>query len=53
MLEVMKKAYPKEFKTWETSLKKMIPSYGTELNRDSKLAQSNLAQTAKILKLRA
>ena len=53
MIEVLKKAYPKEFKTWESSLKKMIPSYGTDLNKDAKLASANLAQTAKTLKLKA
>jgi len=53
MIEVLKKAYPAEFKSWEHDLKKMIPSYGTELNKDSELAAKVLASTAKTLKLKA
>jgi malate dehydrogenase (quinone) len=53
MIEVLKKGFPKEFKTWEKSLKKMIPSYGTDLNKDAKAAKASLANTAKALKLKA
>jgi malate dehydrogenase (quinone) len=53
MIEVLKKGFPTEFKTWETSLKKMIPSYGTDLNKDAKAAKASLAATAKALKLQA
>ena len=53
MIEVLKKAYPTEFKSWEKELKKMIPSYGTDLNKDAKAAKANLAATAKALKLKA
>lgn len=53
MIEVLKKAYPNEFKTWEKELKKMIPSYGTELNKDAKAAKASLDATAKTLKLKA
>jgi malate dehydrogenase (quinone) len=53
MIEVLKKAYPAEFKSWEKELKKMIPSYGTDLNRDAKAAKTSLAATAKALKLKA
>jgi malate dehydrogenase (quinone) len=53
MLEVLKKGFPTEFKAWEKDLKKMIPSYGTELNKDAKLAKASLAQTAKNLKLKS
>lgn len=53
MLEVLKKGFPTEFKTWEKSLKKMIPSYGTDLNKDAKAAKASLASTAKALKLKA
>lgn len=53
MIEVLKKAYPTEFKTWEKELKKMIPSYGTDLNKDAKAAKASLAATAKTLKLQA
>ena len=53
MIEVLKKAYPTEFKTWEKELKKMIPSYGTELNKDAKAAKASLDATSKTLKLKA
>jgi malate dehydrogenase (quinone) len=53
MIEVLKKAYPTEFKSWEKELKKMIPSYGTDLNKDAKAAKENLSATAKALKLKA
>ena len=53
MIEVLKKAYPTEFPGWESKLKEMIPSFGSELNKDAKLASENLARTAKILKLKA
>lgn len=53
MIEVMKKAYPKEFQGWVPQLKKMIPSYGTQLNADAKLAAKSLAATAKTLNLKA
>jgi malate dehydrogenase (quinone) len=53
MIEVLKKGFPSEFKAWEKELKKMIPHYGTELNKDAKLAKATLAETAKTLKLKA
>jgi malate dehydrogenase (quinone) len=53
MIEVLKKGFPTEFKTWEKSLKTMIPSYGNELNKDAKAAKASLAATAKTLKLEA
>lgn len=53
MLEVLQKCFPNDFKSWEKDLKKMIPSYGTELNKDAKAAKASLAATAKALKLEA
>jgi malate dehydrogenase (quinone) len=52
MLEVLKKGFPKEFPNWEKSIKKMIPSFGTELNKDPKAALASLTATAKALKLK-
>ena len=51
MLEVLKKGFPTEFKTWEKSLKNMIPSFGTELNKVPSAAKVSLVSTAKSLKL--
>ena len=53
MIEVLKKAYPAEFAGWEPKLRKLIPSYGTQLNADAKAAAKSLAATAKTLGLKA
>ena len=53
MLEVLKKAYPQEFATWTPKLKKMMPGFGVELNKDPKLAAKLLGDTAKVLHLKA
>lgn len=53
MIEVLKKAYPDQFKEWEPKLKKMIPSYGKSLNKDAKAAKTSLEATAKTLQLKA
>ena len=53
MIEVLKKAYPAEFAGWEPQLRKLIPSYGTNLNADPKAAAKSLAATAKVLGLKA
>ena len=53
MIEVLKKAYPDQFKEWEPKLKKMIPSYGKSLNKDAKAAKASLEATAKVLQLKA
>jgi malate dehydrogenase (quinone) len=53
MIEVLKKAYPNEFKSWEPKLRKMMPGYGIALNKDAKLAAKLLDDTAKTLKLTA
>ena len=51
MLEVLKKGFSKEFPTWQKSLEKMIPSYGTDLNKNAKAARASLESTSKTLKL--
>jgi malate dehydrogenase (quinone) len=53
MIEVLKKAYPEQFKEWEPKLKKMIPSYGKSLNKDAKAAKASLEATAKTVQLKA
>ena len=53
MIEVLKKAYPTDFKAWEPKLRKMMPGYGVALNSDAKLAAKLLADTAKTLNLTA
>jgi malate dehydrogenase (quinone) len=51
MLEVLEKAFPERFESWQPKLKKMIPSLGQSINADKKLAEKVLAATAKVLKL--
>jgi malate dehydrogenase (quinone) len=51
MLQVLKSSFPAEFPTWEKKLKKIIPSYGTELSKSPAKAKASLASTAKTLNL--
>lgn len=53
MLDVLAKIYPSDFKSWETQLKKLIPSFGSKLNESPAKAKKTLADTAKVLKLKA
>lgn len=53
MLDVMGKIFHEEFKSFEPELKKMIPSLGEKLNSKPALAKKVLADTAKVLKLKA
>lgn len=53
MLDVLSKFFPKESTQWEKELKKLIPSFGKNLNQDPELAKRILASTAKTLKLKA
>ncbi|SOC08587.1 malate dehydrogenase (quinone) [Ureibacillus xyleni] len=51
MLEVMKKCFPQEMKSWEPKIKQMIPSYGVSLVENPKLFKELLDSTAKSLGL--
>jgi malate dehydrogenase (quinone) len=53
MLEVIEKLFPTESKNWHNEFRKLVPSYGVDLNSDEALARNSLAFTAKILKLKA
>jgi malate dehydrogenase (quinone) len=53
MLDVMQKFFKTEFASWQSDLKKLVPTLGKSLNEDSKLAAKTLAATAKTLKLKA
>jgi malate dehydrogenase (quinone) len=53
MLDVIEKMYPQESASWREALKKTIPALGKKLNADPKLAKKILADTAKVLKLKA
>lgn len=53
MLDVMKRMYVSDYKSFEPMLAEMIPSYGKNLNDSPTLAKKILAATAKTLKLKA
>jgi malate dehydrogenase (quinone) len=53
MLDVIEKMYPQQSASWFEALKKTIPSLGRKLNSDPKLAKKTLADTARVLKLKA
>jgi malate dehydrogenase (quinone) len=53
MLDVASKIYPGQFQAWKPEIKKLVPSFGLDLNSDPKLASDSLSRTAAALKLKA
>jgi malate dehydrogenase (quinone) len=53
MLDVASKIYPDRFESWQPEIKKLVPSFGVDLNSDTKLAAASLSRTAAALKLKA
>jgi malate dehydrogenase (quinone) len=53
MLDVIEKIYPENFASWKPAIKKLVPSFGVDLNADSKLAAESLKRTSKTLNLLA
>ena len=53
MLDVIEKMYPQDANGWSKTLKESIPGLGKGLNADPKLAKKVLAETARVLKLKA
>ena len=53
MLDVMQKMYQQQSPEWKKALLSAIPGLGKSLNGDPKLAKKLLADTAKVLKLKA
>jgi len=51
MLDVLQKSFSKEFVSWQTKLKAIIPSLGIELNKDAAKAKASFAATDKVLGL--
>ncbi|MDN3936465.1 malate:quinone oxidoreductase [Arthrobacter sp. YD4] len=51
MIELLQKAFPKDFKGWQGKLKEMMPGYGVKLNENPELAAQLEADTAKVLQL--
>ncbi|HLR53803.1 MAG TPA: malate dehydrogenase (quinone) [Pseudogracilibacillus sp.] len=52
-LEVLKTNFPTQFKQWEPNIKKMIPSYGVDLNEDVNLLEEVRELTNKYLELKS
>src|SRR5699024_3840061 len=52
-LEVLKTNFPTQFKQWEPNIKKMIPSYGVDLNEDVNLLDEVREFTNKYLELKS
>ena len=53
MLEVIGKIYPEDFTRWQPAIKRLVPSFGIDLNADSVLAAASLKHTAEVLNLKA
>lgn len=51
MLDVARRIYPAEFRSWQPAITKLVPSFGVDLNSDSALAAASLARTAAALNL--
>lgn len=51
MLDVLRKCFADHMTGWEPQLRKMIPSFGTQLSDDPKLAAKTAAETSKALQL--
>ena len=49
MFQVIEECFPDRVEGWMPQLKRMVPSYGTQLSEDPKLAAKTLGQTAKTL----
>lgn len=53
MLDVIEKMYSQDAEGWKKKLTSVVPGLGKKLNDDPKLAKKLLADTAKVLKLKA
>lgn len=53
MLDVAKRIYGTEFASWQPAIKKLVPSFGVDLNSDRKLATASLTRTAAALNLKS
>ncbi len=52
MLQVLERSFAHEFDGWRSKLSTIIPSFGTKLSADPKIAAASLAATAKTLKIK-
>lgn len=52
MLELMKRAFPGEFDSWQDKIKEMIPSYGVALSNNREMFEGVNDRTSDVLKLK-
>jgi malate dehydrogenase (quinone) len=51
MLDVLKRCFPDRIEAWTPKLREMVPTYGTLLSDDPKLAKKTLGSTQKVLEI--
>jgi malate dehydrogenase (quinone) len=51
MLELLKKCFADQLDAWSGKLKEIIPTWGTELNKNPELAKETLTRTANVLQI--
>jgi malate dehydrogenase (quinone) len=51
MLEVLERCFPERLSGWESTLRRIIPSYGTKLSENADKSYHSTAHTAGVLKL--
>ncbi|MCC3277576.1 malate:quinone oxidoreductase [Arthrobacter sp. zg-Y40] len=51
MINLLKRAFPRQFDGWEPKIKEMIPGYGVKLNENERLMEEINADTSKVLGL--
>lgn len=51
MLDVLKRCFPDRIESWKPKLREMVPTYGTLLSDDPKLAQKTIGSTQKALEI--
>jgi malate dehydrogenase (quinone) len=51
MLGVLEKCFPAQLEGWQPKLAAMVPSFGTQLSENPKIADKTMAETAKALEI--
>jgi malate dehydrogenase (quinone) len=51
MLGVLEKCFPAQLDAWAPKLSAMVPSFGTQLSENPKIAEKTMAETAKALEI--
>ena len=51
MLGLLERCFPSSMERWTPALRAMVPSYGTQLADDAKLADATMTRTARVLEI--